>query len=488
MRKTTAAFLFSIFFLFCSGVMHGAIPSWERAALIALYNSTNGDSWDNKVGWKNPPLDIDGFAEPGTEYQWYGITCDGSKTTVTKIALPDNNLYGTIPPELGDLSNLQYLYLGSNQLTGSIPPELGSLLNLESLYLHSNQLEGSIPPELGNLSNLTILSLGSNQLEGSIPPELGNLSNLTILSLSSNQLEGSIPPELGNLSNLNFLSLGNNALYTDDDVLSDLLNTNDPDWGNIQTTTPTDVSATASSESSIDVSWTPIIYTGDTGGYRVFYSTTSGGPYNVYGQTTDKTVSSMQVTGLNPGTWYYFVVQTRTDPHGSQQNTVDSEYSAETSANTSYAGGTIPFAYFVLEEAKIDFKKKPDDDKIHMKGRFELGLDSDGVDISEDVIVTIGLFTETIKMKAKGKGNKWEYKRPKGENGIKHMKIDWKKKKKKNHYAEFEIRVDKADLGDMASWTNPLTVTLQIGNDLGNEEILMKEKKHHWDYHKKKHH
>ncbi|NOR52983.1 MAG: hypothetical protein GQ536_02700 [Candidatus Aminicenantes bacterium] len=196
----------------------------------------------------------------------------------------------------------------------------------------------------------------------------------------------------------------------------------------------------------------------------------------------------MQVTGLNPGTWYYFVVQTRTDPHGSQQNTVDSEYSAETSANTSYAGGTIPFAYFVLEEAKIDFKKKPDDDKIHMKGRFELGLDSDGVDISEDVIVTIGLFTETIKMKAKGKGNKWEYKRPKGENGIKHMKIDWKKKKKKNHYAEFEIRVDKADLGDMASWTNPLTVTLQIGNDLGNEEILMKEKKHHWDYHKKKHH
>jgi len=150
------------------------------------------------------------------------------------------------------------------------------------------------------------------------------------------------------------------------------------------------------------------------------------------------------------------------------------------------------FKTFIIEKAKIDFKKKPDDDKIHVKGRFELDLDSgDGVDISEDVIVTIGLFTDTIKMEAKGKGDKWEYKRLRGENGlgIKHMKIDWKKKKKKkkNHHAEFDIRVDKANLGDMSSWTNPLTITIQIGNDLGKEEILMKEKKHHWDYHKKKH-
>jgi len=144
------------------------------------------------------------------------------------------------------------------------------------------------------------------------------------------------------------------------------------------------------------------------------------------------------------------------------------------------------FKTFIIEKAKIDFKKKPDDDKIHVKGRFELGLDSDDVDISEDVIVTIGLFTETIKMEAKGKGDKWEYKRPKGENGIKHMKIDWKKKKKKkkNHHAEFDIRVDK--LEDMI-WTNPVTINIQIGDDIGSETITMKVHKHHWDYHKKKH-
>ena len=40
------------------------------------------------------------------------------------------------------------------------------------------------------------------------------------------------------------------------------------------------------------------------------------------------------------------------------------------------------------------------------------------------------------------------------------MKIDWKKKKKKNHHAEFDIRVDKANLSDMSSWTNPLAITI----------------------------
>ena len=42
-------------------------------------------------------------------------------------------------------------------ITGSIPPEIGNLTNLEILILSINQLTGSIPPEIGNLTNLKIL-------------------------------------------------------------------------------------------------------------------------------------------------------------------------------------------------------------------------------------------------------------------------------------------------------------------------------------------
>ena len=42
----------------------------------------------------------------------------------------------------------------------------------------------------------------------------------------------------------------------------------------------------------------------------------------------------MKVTGLNADTTYYLVVQTRTDPHGYNQNTVYSEYSKEVPATT----------------------------------------------------------------------------------------------------------------------------------------------------------
>ncbi len=209
MKKASFCFLIIILWQL-SNFVFGAIPASERAALIALYNSTNGDSWYNNSGWKNPPLHTDGFAMPGTEESWHEI--DLSADHVSRINLGWNNLSGSIPPELGNLSNLRELWLDSNQLSGSIPPELGNLSNLEDLSLECNQLSGSIPRELGSLSNLKYITLSQNQLSGSIPPELGKLTKLKTLGIVDNQLSGTIPPELGNLSNLEDLYLNNNRL------------------------------------------------------------------------------------------------------------------------------------------------------------------------------------------------------------------------------------------------------------------------------------
>jgi Leucine-rich repeat (LRR) protein len=176
------------------------IQETECEALIALYNSTNGDSWTNNSGW----------LETNTPCSWHGVICSGGH--VSELNLSSNKLTGTIPTELGNLSNLEYLNLSWNELSGTIPTELGNLSNLKSLYLYGNSLTGSIPTELGNLSNLEYLYLNINSLTGSIPTELGNLSNLTALSLGGNSLAGTIPTELGNLSNLTTLSLGDNSL------------------------------------------------------------------------------------------------------------------------------------------------------------------------------------------------------------------------------------------------------------------------------------
>ena len=176
-------------------------PSPDRAVLVALYNATDGDNWTDKENWlSDEPLE-----------EWQGVTTD-DEGRVIELHLWENNLQGSIPSELGNLSKLTTLELQSNQLTGEIPSELGNLSNLSALYLWENDLSGEIPSELGNLSSLTVLDLPGNELSGEIPAELGNLSNLTVLILARNQLSGEIPSELGSLSNLVELELYENDL------------------------------------------------------------------------------------------------------------------------------------------------------------------------------------------------------------------------------------------------------------------------------------
>ncbi len=143
---------------------------------------------------------------------WDGVHVEGTPLRVVEIGLGDSGLTGTIPSELGSLSNLTFISLGENELTGVIPKELGDLSSLEELWLDQNDLSGRIPRQLGNLSKLRGLFLYSNRLNGPIPRELGDLSNLTSLNLSDNELNGPIPRELGDLSSLTELNLNDNQL------------------------------------------------------------------------------------------------------------------------------------------------------------------------------------------------------------------------------------------------------------------------------------
>ncbi len=104
-----------------SSAQMNPLPAEERDALVALYNATGGPLWKHNSGW---------LGAPGTECEWYGVSCDypahAQRFTpfVVSLELSENNLAGTIPPEFGRLSGLEWLSLYGNHLIGTVPEPL----------------------------------------------------------------------------------------------------------------------------------------------------------------------------------------------------------------------------------------------------------------------------------------------------------------------------------------------------------------------------
>jgi len=248
----------------------------------------------------------------------------GNLGTLQELRLSSNQLTGTIPSELGSLAGLQHLDLSSNQLTGAIPVEVSWPTNMLSLDLSSNRLSGQIPPQLGNLYNLTSLALGSNLLAGQIPASLGSLTLLTQLDLASNQLTGAVPAGLPGVGpdSLRWNGLLDGALP----------------WDATQTVAPLGVAVPTVGSTWVLVSWTPIPFLANDGGYRVYSATNPGGPFTEVGVTADKSASSMRVEGLSPGTTAYYRVEAFTEPHADNQGTVVSDPSPPVPGTTAPAG------------------------------------------------------------------------------------------------------------------------------------------------------
>ena len=191
----------------------------ERAALVALYEATDGANWRRQDNWLTD-LSIT---------NWYGVQTD-QQGHVTGLFLENNGLRGNLPdlsalkslasldlginrlsgplPDLGALTRLTHLSLRNNAFTGHVP-ELSSLVDLRGLDLENNRLTGPIP-DVSSLTGLTTLYLSDNELTGPIP-DLSELTNLQWLGLSSNRLTGPVP-DLCSLNQLTSVYLGSNQL------------------------------------------------------------------------------------------------------------------------------------------------------------------------------------------------------------------------------------------------------------------------------------
>ncbi len=162
----------------------------ERNALIAIYNALDGDNWIQNAHWCSD--------KPVRSWANVGINSQGS---VIRITLNNNNLRGELPPEIGDLTELERLSLKSNAagnsrgnyISGQLPKEIFDLKKLSYLDLQGNQFSGIIPSEIGNLTNLTSLDLSRNAFTGSIPECIMQLPKLKELYLCYNKLSGTLP-------------------------------------------------------------------------------------------------------------------------------------------------------------------------------------------------------------------------------------------------------------------------------------------------------
>ncbi len=96
------------------------VPAIEAAALVEFYTTTNGPGWSNSTGW---------LGSSGTECSWFGVVCAAGR--VDRLVLPANQLSGSLPPELGDLST------GDKTLSGFLDikhSDMGSWQNCQGLF------------------------------------------------------------------------------------------------------------------------------------------------------------------------------------------------------------------------------------------------------------------------------------------------------------------------------------------------------------------
>ncbi|RAL48059.1 hypothetical protein DM860_017850 [Cuscuta australis] len=184
---------------------------------------------NNTMPWSSNDSDDPCDWNPGVKCDWYG--------QVTKIRIPNLNLTGSLPADLGYLSHLVSLDVSGNQIGGPLPKFSAQLTQLDTLLLNDNNFT-SIPPDffsgmtlLSNVSldnnpfspwnlssvalneatNLQAFSAVNCSISGVLPDIFSgdDFTQLQHLRLSYNNLTGGLPPSLSTATSMKTLLLNN---------------------------------------------------------------------------------------------------------------------------------------------------------------------------------------------------------------------------------------------------------------------------------------
>ena len=125
----------------------------ERLVLSELYASTGGNSWTSSDGWESDSSVDD----------WYGVTVGDS--LIEQLRLPGNGLRGPLPPEIGNLRELETLDLADNSLTGALSGAITSLDALDTIGVSGNtDMHGPLPSRMIEMTGLKALQYADTDL------------------------------------------------------------------------------------------------------------------------------------------------------------------------------------------------------------------------------------------------------------------------------------------------------------------------------------
>jgi hypothetical protein len=173
----------------------------QRYALMVLYLSSGGDTWNWKLGWR-------GFIDD--ECEWHGInTCRMQPHGELAVGTMELSTFADVKECLRIVwtmyrcmltcAILFYIFVDANNMVGSIPSEICLLDLIEKIDLSGNAFQGELPACIASMLYLNRFDTDNNQLSGSLPT--GQWPVLESLTLSNNEFSG----DLSSVSPMPFL-------------------------------------------------------------------------------------------------------------------------------------------------------------------------------------------------------------------------------------------------------------------------------------------
>ncbi|GKY92030.1 hypothetical protein MPSEU_000174600 [Mayamaea pseudoterrestris] len=193
----------------------------QRYVLAVMYYALGGAQWSfQQTGWLkgkthecdwNFGLSADQLPPSTTANNWHvGVQCKGGGRKVDHIFLPNNNLKGELPQEMGLLTSMVHFSAFKNALSGALPTSLGMWKSLQYLNLQNNQLTGQLK-DWFSFPKLEYLTLAGNGFSGDLPNSFYQLTSLHEAALNNNKFTGGVDV-LNQCTNLKILYLQNNQL------------------------------------------------------------------------------------------------------------------------------------------------------------------------------------------------------------------------------------------------------------------------------------